>query len=467
MIRSRLLLIIGVLTVGLFITGFSCNSNQPDLPSVTLTIWRVWDEEDAFQDILDAYRRQHPNVEFEYRKLRYEEYRDELLSAWARGEGPDIFSVPNYWAGEYREFMEPLPRVLELPRQETRKVLGFKTEKTIVTDKIPTYSINNLRADFAPSVVEDVVFYDDQGDQQIYALPYSVDNLALYYNRDLLNQAAIALPANTWKELLVQIGRLVKENAQGELIQSGIALGSVDNIQRYVDILSMLMVQDGAVMSTINNKNQFRASFDDEIKDAEGKKFHPGSHALSFYTDFANPSKQAFSWSEELPTAFESFTQGQLAYFLGYSYHQEMIRDAAPRLNFDVAPLPQVSLNQEANYANYWVESVYNNSDVKNWAWDFLFYATKAENVVSYLNATQQPSALREVLALQAEQDPAIEVFVNQVFTAKNWYHGQDYGTVENAFSTMIKSILDGESTPEDATDTAEKIINQNEQLKE
>ncbi len=458
----------GLLLSSLLLLGLSCGGGgDVSLPDVTLKIWRVWDEEDALEDIFKAYQQTHPNVEFEYKKLRYEEYRDELLSAWAKGEGPDIFSIPNHWVGGYLDFIEPLPTTLKIPKIETKKVLGIKKEQKKVYDEIKTYTSDDVRKIFVPAVEEDAVFYDEDGKKRIYGLPLSIDNLALYYNRDILNQANIPLPPKTWKELLVQIPKLVIESSQGELTQSAIALGTTNNIQRYADILSLLMIQDGADMGRLNDNNEFRATFDESIRDTDDKKFHPGSHALSFYTDIATVTKQAYSWNQDLPDSFEAFTQGQLAYFIGYSYHLPLIRDAAPRLNFDISPLPQVSLNQEANHANYWVESVYNNSENVDWAWDFLIFATKAENVIPYINNTVRPSALREVVSAQIEEDEEIEAFVNQALTSQSWYHGKDYTKTEEAFKIMIDRVLAGEITASQATNDAQKMINQNEQLKE
>ncbi|MBU0707013.1 extracellular solute-binding protein [Patescibacteria group bacterium] len=463
----KLLFFICLLGSVVLLGGVCDNSSNVSLKKVELTIWRVWDEEDAFEEIFDSYRAAHPNVTFVYKKLRYEEYKEELLSAWARGEGPDIFSLPNQWMGEYLDLITPLPPELEIPRIVTKKVLGFKEERREVRDKVKTYTVNNIRSLFASTVVDDVVFYDKEGASRIYGLPYSIDNLALYYNRDILDQSNIPLPPRTWDELLTQIPKLVRENSQNEITQSGIALGTVDNIQRYFDILSLLMVQDGTSMGSIDQNNRFRSDISERLKIEEGGSFYPGAHALTFYTDFSNVSKQSYSWNVDLPNAFEAFTQGQLAYYLGYSYSLSDIKEIAPRLNFDVAPIPQASLNQEVNYANYWVDSVYANSENATWAWDFLVFATKKENVVNYLNNTKRPSALREIISLQLEQDPEIEVFVNQALTSANWYHGKDYTKTEDIFSIMINSILDGTSTSREAVEAAEKMINQNEKLKE
>jgi maltose-binding protein MalE len=187
---------------------------------------------------------------------------------------------------------------------------------------------------------------------------------------------------------------------------------------------------------------------------------------LQFYTDFANPAKQAYSWNDDLPNSYEAFLQGQLAYYIGYSYDASTIKTAVPTLNFDITSLPQVSLDQSANYANYWVESVYVKSSNSDWAWDFILYETKKEQVVGYLNKVLRPSALREVIQLQSEQDESIKVFTDQALDSVSWYHGRDYAKVDEVFKNMIEDVTNNRATAEQAVTAAEKTINQNENLK-
>ncbi|MFA6198217.1 MAG: extracellular solute-binding protein [Patescibacteria group bacterium] len=459
--------IISLLLLAVVLTGASCTSKPPvTAKPITLKIWRVFDEEDTFSQIISGYQATHPNVTIEYKKLRFEEFRDELLSAWSRGEGPDIFSIPNYQVGEFRDFMKPLPESLTIPRRVTKKVLGVKEETSYVNEKTKTYSINDIKSKFVPTVYEDVVFNDADAKERVYGLPLAIDSLALYYNRGILNKAGIPLPPATWRELLNQVPKLVKESSSGELVQSAIALGAADNVPRYVDILSTLMMQDGATMNQGDKSATFQANFAASAKTDTESNFKPGPHALQFFTDFANPAKQAYSWNTDLPDAYEAFIQGQLAYFIGYSYQAPLIKTAAPTLDFDIAPLPQVSLDQSVNFANYWVESVYTKSDNSDWAWDFITYATKKEQVVGYLNQVMRPSALREVILLQSEQDEAIKVFTDQALDSTSWYHGRDYAKVEEVFKNMIEDVTNNRATAEQAVSAAEKTINQNENLK-
>lgn len=96
---SLFLLLVFVVTM-----GAGCSSKkatQKNLERVTLNYWRVWDGEDNFKPLIEAYNKSQPNVLINYRQLSYEEYEAALLDAWAEDRGPDIFSIQNTWVRKY------------------------------------------------------------------------------------------------------------------------------------------------------------------------------------------------------------------------------------------------------------------------------------------------------------------------------------------------------------------------------
>jgi ABC-type glycerol-3-phosphate transport system substrate-binding protein len=76
-------------------------------------------------------------------------------------------------------------------------------------------------------------------------------------------------------------------------------------------------------------------------------------------------------------------------------------------------------------------------------AWVFLQYLTKEENAQKYLNKVKKPSALRELVGKQVE-DNEIGIFASQVLTAKSWYKGIDAIATENIFNNMVNNIIEG-----------------------
>ncbi|NBS41329.1 extracellular solute-binding protein, partial [bacterium] len=157
---------------------------------VKLTIWRVFDDGSTMKDVMTAYTAIHKNVTFNYREVRLEDYQNELLHAFAEGTGPDVFSLHNDWIGGYESLILPMPASLTIPYTETRGTI--KKETVITLKEEPTITTRQLKTDFVDAVAGDVIrAYQPnpkkEAEDRIFALPLSVDTLALYYNKDWFN----------------------------------------------------------------------------------------------------------------------------------------------------------------------------------------------------------------------------------------------------------------------------------------
>ena len=435
--RNIIILMIPLLILGAGCGGSSAAEVLASKP-VKITIWRVFDDSDTFQSIMSAYQSIHPNVSFIYRELRFDEYEDELIRAFAEGEGPDVFSLHNTWLGEYESLIAPLPDSLSIAYAEVRGTIKKETVYTIKEE--PTLSERALKADFVDVVAQDVLrsykpSAKAKAEDRIFALPLSVDTLAMYYNKDLLDAAGIAEPPSTWTEFQDAVTLLTKIGSNDQILQSGGAIGTSQNVERAFDILSLLMMQNGTQMTDSVNRPTFANETDTGYLAGE---------AARFYTDFANPLKAVYTWNAEQPDSFDAFVNGNTAFFFGYSYHNAFIKTANSKLDFSITPAPQIDGGKTVNYANYWVETVAKSSEAGDWAWDFIQFAAEEEHVDSYLAASNKPTALRGLISTQLE-DEVLSIFSGQTLTADSWYKGSDAQVAEEAFLTLIDGILAGE----------------------
>jgi len=427
-----------LLLVFILTSGFGCKLVDKEVKQamqpVTLEYWRVFDGPDDFKEIFNAYNKLHPFIRINYRKLRYAEYEDELIDALAEDRGPDIFSIHNTWVNKYQNKIEPIPPSITLAYPVIRGSLKKEIIPELRTKRSVT--LTDLKNKYIDAVYNDVVM-----DNHILGLPLAIDTLVLYYNRDLLNNAGIALPSAYWnRELQQNIRRLTKLDSRGNIIQSGIALGGGSNIERSADILMVLMMQNGVKLMDDFGNISFHRHYDEYQT-----IYNPGVEALRFYTDFANPFKEVYSWNSKLPNSLETFIQGKLAFMLGYSYHLPTIKARAQKLNLGIAPLPQIEGSDKAiNFANYWVETVSKKSKHINEAWDFVQFATAAENIKNYLKSTNKPSAIRSIIAEQVE-DENVAVFASQALTAKTWYKGKNFEAAEKIIHDMIDAAATDE----------------------
>ena len=333
----------------------------------------------------------------------------------------------------------------------TRGTIKKETVQELRTTK--SLTLKDLKNNFVDIVYSDVVI-DKDGASLIYGLPLYVDTMAMFYNPDLLNNAGITEAPKYWNTQFQQaVKKLSKQNNKGSIIQSGVAMGGSDNIEKAADVLALLMMQNGSVMAE-NGTVMFHS-----IPPGSEKKYNPGLEALRFYTDFSSPAKEVYCWNSNLSNSLDLFAQGSLAMMFGYAYHIPIIKAKAPKLNFAIAKIPQIEGNtKQVNYANYWIETVSNKSKNVDIAWDFIQFATAAEQAQSYLTVAKKPTALRALVNKQID-DMEIGPFAEQVLTAQSWYHGKDSRAEEKAFNEMIDLSIKNPTQIDDIiNETARKV---------
>jgi len=432
-----------LLSLFLTTTGLQCKlfnqEEQALLEKVELTWWGSVDDPKSYSDIIYDYQALHPHIRIYYRKLRAEEFETELLNALAEDRGPDIMTIHSTWMTKYLPKLQEMPVSTKVAYQMLKKTLGIKEEIVIEFKDTPSLTPAQLKNSYV-----DVVFDDAIRENKIYGLPLSVDTLALFYNRDLFNNAGIPLPPADWTTLQQNVKKLTTQDKSGNLVQSGVALGTPDNITFVADILSLLMMQNGAEM-TIGKQVTFGlipTGFPD-------RNYNPGLEAIRFFTDFANPSKEVYTWNDKMPNSLEAFAQGKLAMFFGYNSqipYLEAIRSG--KLNYSITKMPQIDGRPEVNFASYWMQTVSKKSKNSNEAWDFIQFMSKAQEAKKYLDKTKRPAALRSLIAEQQEDD-SIKIFADQLLTAKSWYRGEDVLAMEKSFKDMITALRSGQNFTE------------------
>ena len=283
-----------------------------------------------------------------------------------------------------------------------------------------------------------------------------IDTLALYYNKDLFDQAGIALPPKTWSEFEAAADKLKKiDRVTGKVIRAGAALGgSAKSISRAADIVSLLMLQRRAQMVSDGFD---RATFGAETGDLFSGS-NPGLEALEFYTKFANPYALQFTWSDDFSTAIDAFSEGSAAMMLGYLSEQPNIREKNPFLNFGIAPMLQQNPDAPVNYASYWGYTVRANSENYHAAWDFiLFLTTQEDQARVYMDASGKPPALRALIG-EKINDSRLGAFARQSLTARSWLQ-PDSRAVDAIFSDMIQSVITGRFGLDEALSNAEREV--------
>lgn len=430
-----------LISVFILTTGFRCKlfkskEEKEAAKPVQLIYWSVWDSPGDLRPLIASYRALHPNINIRVIKLRFEEYEKKLLESFAYGKPapPDIISLHYGWLKKYIQngSIVPIPKTVTSLYQYKEKSLGIKEEVISELRTIKTLTPYDIQQRYLNVVFNNIVI-----NNQIYGLPFSVDTMVLYYNRNLLDKANIPLPPTTWQEFQSAVKKITAFDNDGKTIKvAGAALGTANNIRRSADILMLLMMQNGAEIIS-NNQVLFASQ--------KTRDYNPGLEALRFYMDFSNPKKEVYTWNAEMPHALEAFANGKLAFYFGYSFDLPLIRAYSKnKIPIGITKMPQIQGAPEKHIANFWVQTVSSRSKNANEAWDFLLFASKPEEVKKYLSASKRPTALRELIQEQLN-DNDLNIFASQLLNSQTWYSGYDYNAAEIYIQDMIQRVLKGE----------------------
>ncbi len=453
------LMVVSLLTVTM-LSGCFRKTDAPvrETPQpVEIVYYKLFDGEDVMRPLIQKYVATHPLVTIKYRKFDdQEDYYRTILNELAEGEGPDIFSVPNYWIKRNARKITPLDPTVASPKD-------FADTFVAVAEK-------------------DLVFADPRdGVTKIFALPLTVDTLALYYNKSLYEDRipSRGRPAETWEEFKEDVFQLTKADNSFERFElAGTAIGRSDNIARAVDILYLMMLQ---YKVKFYNDALNRAEFSKQSAIGTSSiNYNPATEALKLYTSFGLASQKNYTWNEYMADAaspvkeIEAFARGKVATIFGYSYLYEQIKEQIEELKkknvptidpgvIRVSSVPQVndpatSTEKRDAYANYFVETVGRNTEHPEVAWDFLMFISSKDNIAYYNEKTRRPTSRRDQIEEQ-KADPIYGVFAEQVGYAESLliYDWQLYADI---FGKAISDVISTTVSTVEAIRTAENSIN-------
>lgn len=329
--KNRYLLIAGGAVIFIiFLTLFTklLFGGKPAPKTISLTYWGVWEDQEVFAPLIQAYQKTNPNIKIDYQKMAPQDYRNKLLARSKNGQGPDLFRFHNTWLPEITDLASPLPQTV---------MTNAEFEKTF-------YKIHQT---------------DLKAGSYYYGLPLEVDGLVLVYNENLLKKAGIQTAPTTWDEVTDMVGKLTVKDRNGQLITSGIALGTTSNIDNYSDILGLMLLENGGSLKKLDQP------------EAAG--------ALQIYRKFAE-APQGF-WNDTMPNATTAFIQEKVAMILVPSWVILNIKAANPDIALKVVPVPSVPGAAPISIANYWVEGVSKYSKNQLEAWKFLRYLVDKDNL--------------------------------------------------------------------------------------
>lgn len=306
---------------------------------------------------------------------------------------------------------------------------------------------NYTQRDFKDRFIEEgELFLTDEG---VVALPFIVDPLVMYWNRDLFTNNLISQPPKYWDEVYPMIDKMTRKDANANILQSALALGEWTNITNAKEILSTIFFQAGTPI-TLRNGTAVTSLLDDDM----GMPIAPGQSALNFYTQFSNPTGSAYTWNRSLPTSQNLFLSGNLAMYIGFASELFPIQQKNSNLNFDVTYVPQIrNTTKKTVFGHMYALAIVKQSKQIAGAYLAINALTESAAIKSLETITNLPPVRRDLLA-DRPTDAYRSVFYNSALLSHSWID-PDAIASRNVFRDMIEGITSGKIKTSDALDKA------------
>lgn len=350
-------------------------------------------------------------------------YEAELIEALASGSGPDIFFLPHELILKHKNKIAPIP-----------------------FEALPLREYNDT------FIKEGKLFVFEDG---IYAVPFIIDPMVMYWNTTHFSNAGIPLPPQYWDEIFSLIPRLTVKNRNLDISQSALAIGEAINIEHSEEILSALLLQNNIAIS----KKAIGGGYVAEllIGDDENRNIQSVS-VLNFYTQFANSTNDFYTWNRSLPEAQNMFIQTDLAMYLGFASELNTLRQKNPNLTFDVAKFPQArGQKSRVTYGRITGLAIPNASPNKQSAYEAIRILTSESSIKLLTEETSLPPVRLDTF-VPASDNAYMPVFQEMALWSEGWL-SPDPRDTRILFSSLIQDITSGRvSTLEAIRNVSEKM---------
>lgn len=414
--------VISLFLISVFVLGLAACGSKPaaeapkaDAPKEKKVI-KFWafhtNAENEFMESLGKeYAKVNPDVEVVYENIPQADYMgSKLTTAFAAGEGPDVFLMS---PGDFLKYVNG----------------GLAMDLT-------PYFTDKIKSDFLPSSLDAVTV-----NNKIYGVPFEVELLGLYYNKDML-AAANVQPPKTWDELVDATKKLTTDKVAGLMIEP--TKGYYQNFTWY----PFLWQGKGQVIDAQNKKGTF-----------EGPA---AENALKLWGDLVKagaPSKTPKLTTEAM------IGEGLTAMQISGTWMVAGLEKDYPNMNIGLVPLPVPEGGTAATCAGGWKFMVNNKSKNADEAAKFIMWAM-AESIDLPLKwCTEVKFAYSPRKSVVEAGKEVYDKGLRKVFTDEIYETAigepRYPAEVVDAVGDAIQEVMFAGSNPKDAAKKANDKINE------
>ncbi len=391
--------------------GGAGNTRGDDVVLPTITVWGNMD-----MKLAEAINRTAGNpARVTYQQMRADTVYNQFLESVAVNQAPDVIIMPFADLGKF-----------------------FSTDKNFT---IPYESYGERAYDDAfisgASLLKSAT--------GVTAVPIFVDPLVMFYNRAMLDDAGMLAPMSAWSDAYIVSEALTRRSGQLGITRSAFGIGEGSNVTHADSILSALFLQLG-LRIMVPSELQFTSDLTKSTNSGSA-----GASALRFYTSFADPSKNHYTWNRNLPQDKAAFLAESLIYYFGLASERRELLEKNPNMSLDVALLPQADGGQALTTGDLYVAIFPKASDSIPAGVAYAYWLVNPSTIQVLIDAGLYPYTppVRSVLAAP-RSDRFSPVEYRSAAISKFWFDlsGQLSGGI---MRDMISDVTAGRRSPEES----------------
>jgi multiple sugar transport system substrate-binding protein len=381
--------------------GGSGDSSSGGAPSGTITVWARDSEQGFMPQLIDLYNKSH-TVQAKVTIIPAANFVQKLGTAASAGSGPDVSSIDLVYAPYFAS-------------------AGALEDITSMADSLP------YKSSLSPSHQRLATF-----EGKTYALPFTAEASAVYYNKDLFKKAGIAGPPTTYAEMRADAKKI---RGLGSDYYGFTFAGACGGCNVF-EFAPHIWASGGDVLS----QDGKQATLDSpQVTDA-----------LQLYRDmWTDGSISSASKNDAGTQQLPLFDSGKVGMITLGAFAIPTVEKA--KINYGVTPIPGKD-GGTASFAGGDVISVISGTKNEAGAEDFVKWATDEEAQTFLAKNGSVPVRTDLVPKIYASQGPAYAVFGQLMGQGKTPYSTVENGVFNDNNGPWVKMINDAVFGPDVAS---------------
>ncbi|MDO5548452.1 MAG: ABC transporter substrate-binding protein [Eubacteriales bacterium] len=360
----------------------------------TITLWHTLadSEQDTFSKYVDEFNAQSDDVQVEMVYMPQDEFLTQVAVGNLSSELGDILRVDN------------------------PDTIGFASSGVLAD--ITDYYNNWDEASYLEGPLESATY-----DGKIYGVPSESNNIALYYNKAMLEEAGVEVPT-TWSELSEAAKALTTDAVDG------FAMSAIANEEATFQFVPFI----GSEGKTINEIGS-----------------EAGIDALTFINSMVQDgsmSVDCINWSQA--DIAKQFAAGNCAMMINGPWNVAVVKEDNPDLDFGVALIPKSENGDYATCLGGENLCITANADTDA-AWEFIswFCSKEVNERYTYDQGKFSPRSDADNEAIYADDEIMLTFAENMQYAIAR--HDLSWTEMSKQIQTMLQETYTGAKTPEQA----------------